>query len=520
MRKIQLLAIIAALFAALCCTVLLGSPYAPVVAPSMDIEAIWEIEDMREESEQPLITQLENHGMRLGYDETENTFYCPIGLETGEQWPQLHLSAPGAKGVKLVFVDDYSYDWCSDALRDGYAYQILAYTDTQFSYAQIVFTGLPVVTMDTQQAVTYSDTPVQVTMASPQGGLSTRATAHLRGAGSSFSEKKSYKIDFVHGQKDSSAIADVPGLGQADDVILMAGVLDPSLMRDRLSWDVYAMIAGESEPYGPRKTQYVELFVNSRYAGVYIMMEPVDDGEELQKRSANAPMTDSVYRSAQIAYAGDKPYVENTMRGGSIYELYHAPTGGHEFDALQTYLEIERMPEGEAYDAEFERLALEHIDLESMLRYYLFVQGGGMSDNVFNNMYVLANRENGKIVYRFAPWDMDLTWGRYKDGDSGDFYHDLFSFNVAQRMIDIDAGGVTRSRLLQMWSEMRTSVMNAETISALVDAYTYELDASGAYVRDSLRWKGDAYLADSYEIVSFAAEHFPVLDGIFAEYGQ
>ena len=120
MKRISLLLMMAALLAVLAAVVLYGSPYAPVVAPVMAIEEIWEIEDAREESAAPLVTVLENHGMRLGYDAQENTFYCPIGLETGDDWPQLHLTAPGAKGVSLVFVDDYSYDWCSDALRDGY----------------------------------------------------------------------------------------------------------------------------------------------------------------------------------------------------------------------------------------------------------------------------------------------------------------------------------------------------------------------------------------------------------------
>ena len=516
MRRLQLLVMMAALLAALAAAVLYGSPYAPVVQPVLDIEEIWAIEDAREESDKPLVTALEWNGMRLGYDGTENTFYCPIGLENGEEWPQLHLTAPGARGVQLVFADDYSYDWCADAIRDGYPYQILAYTDTEFAYMQIVFTGLPIVTIQADAAITYEDTAAQVTMTSPEGGMQTRAMAHLRGAGSSFSEKKSYRIDFVHGQKDSDAIVEVPGFGQADNIILLAGVMDQSLMRDRLSWEIYAAIADGDEPYGPRKTQYVELFVDGRYAGVYIMMEPVDDGEELQKRNVNAPMTDSVYRSAQLEYAGERAYVENPMREGSIYEMYHAPVGGHEFDALSAYLTLEQLPEGEEYDVEFERLAAEHIDLESILRYYLFVQGGGMSDNVFNNMYVIANRENGRSIYRFAPWDMDLTWGRFKDGDSGDFYHDLFSFPVVERMIEIDMGGVTRSMLAQMWADMRETVFNEENIQRLVDLYTHELDASGAYMRDALRWREDAYQADGYEIITFAAEHFPILDGIFA----
>ncbi len=514
MNRIKLLLAMLALLAVMAAAVLLGSPYAPPVAPApADIETLWAIEDAREESETPLVTRLENHGMALGYDAQENTFYCPIGLGTGDDWPALRLSAPEARGVELMFADDYSYDFCSDALREGYAYQILTYTDTQFAYAQIVFTGLPVVTLTTQeQEIDYADMPAQVTIASPQGGMNTRAITHLRGAGSRFSEKKSYKIDFVHGAKDSEAICEVPGLGQADDIILLSGVMDGALMRDRLSWDVYAMLAGEDEPYGPRATQYVELFVNDRYAGCYILMEPVDDGEELAKRGANAAAADSVYRTAQIDYAGERAYVENPMREGSIYEVYHAPSAGHEFDALAPYLAMERLGEDES--EAFAELAQRHIDMQSLLRYYLLVQAGGMSDNVYNNMYVIASREAGGIVYRFAPWDMDLTWGRFK-GSDGEVYHELFSFGVAQRLIDEDVGGA-RAMLAELWARLREDVFAEDVIAALVDGYTHELDASGAYMRDAIRWRGEPYGADGYEIVSFAAEHFAVLDEAFA----
>ena len=505
--------------AALVAAVAYGSPYAPVVEPVADIEDIWAIEDARQESETPLVTLLLNHGAQLGYDAQENTFYCPIGLETGDEWPQIHLTAPGAKGVRLVFVDDYSYDWCSDALRDGYAYQIIAYTDTEYAYAQIVFTGLPIVTMQVEEEIEYEDVRAQVSFSAPDCAVQTAALTHRRGAGSRLlSDKKGYKIDFVHGADDSGALAQVPRFGTVDNVILLSGVMDNSLMRDRLSWEMYAMIAGEDEPYGPRETQYVELFVNDRYEGLYLMMEPVDDGEELAKVSPDAPMLSSVYRTAQIDYAGERAYVENPMREGSIYELYHAPVQGREFDALSAYLALEQLPRGEEYDAEFERLVMRHVDLPSILRYYLFVQAGGMMDNVFNNMYVIARQEEGTVRYSFAPWDMDLTWGRAKDSETGEFSPDLFSFDVVERMLEIDASGAARRTLRELWAQLRETAFTQETVERLVESYTQELDASGAYVRDALRWKGDAYFPDGSEIVLFAAERFALLDAAFAAY--
>ena len=230
--RLKLLMGMLAMAALLICAVALFSPYAPVVGPLMEIEEIWAIEDAREESKAPLVTHLENNGMRLGYDAEENTFYCPIGLDNGETWPELRLTAPDAKGISLCFADDYSYDWCWNAVSEGYAYQILIYNDEAFSYANIVFTGLPVMTLYTQAEITEADVSGDVAYASPEGGFSAYARAHLRGGASRIQAKGSYKVDFTRGL-NGSALVNVPGIGQAEEVILLACTADPTMMHDR-----------------------------------------------------------------------------------------------------------------------------------------------------------------------------------------------------------------------------------------------------------------------------------------------
>ena len=171
MKRGRLLLAMAALACVIAAVLRYGSPYAPVVEPVKDIEEIWAIEDARVESEKPLVTALENRGVPLAYDAESNTFYCTLGLDHGDQWPDIHLTAPEAKGVELVFVDDYSYDWCADAIRDGYEYQIMAYTDTEFFYSYIVFTGLPIVCLNTDEMIVAdADTPVGLTISAAEDG--------------------------------------------------------------------------------------------------------------------------------------------------------------------------------------------------------------------------------------------------------------------------------------------------------------------------------------------------------------
>ena len=105
-------------------------------------------------------------------DAENNVFYGSLGLENGAQWPEIKLTASEetAKGLSLCFADDYGFDDCDAAIREGYSYQIFAYTDTAYSYAEVVFTGLPLVNVTADQTIEREDVPAQVELVLQQDG--------------------------------------------------------------------------------------------------------------------------------------------------------------------------------------------------------------------------------------------------------------------------------------------------------------------------------------------------------------
>ncbi|MDO4741603.1 MAG: hypothetical protein Q4A66_13125, partial [Eubacteriales bacterium] len=200
--KRQLLLLMTAMATVLAAAVLCFSPYAPPVEPvPQQIETIWAIEDTRTPSETPLVTALENHGTPLAYDAQQNRFACTLGLDHSEGWPDIHLTAPGANGVRLMFSDDYAYDDCAEAVQEGYAYQVLAYTDTQYAYFEIVFTGLPMIIIDAPETITQEDTPVQIAISEHgEEAICSPGRAHVRGDRSvTWKPKTGYKLEFTRG---------------------------------------------------------------------------------------------------------------------------------------------------------------------------------------------------------------------------------------------------------------------------------------------------------------------------------
>ena len=501
MKRLKLLLGMATLACAIGLTVKYGSAYRPVVGPVREIEAIWAIEDEREESEEPLVTRLFCNGAEAAYDAESNTFYCTLGFENGEEWPEIKLTTAKnvGGGLTLCFVDDYAYDACADAIREGYVYQIMAYTDEAYSYSDVVFTGLPILSLHTAEGITTEDTPAALNLAFGNGErLETNARAHLRGNASLVRlDKHSYKVEFTRTEDGKKKIPqNVPGLGQTDEIILLAMGFDPNMVRDRLSWSMIERIWPKDEAFAPVGREYVEVFVNDAYQGAYLMMVPFDRRAEIEKAGAGSAQRDSLYRSVIAAVDKGRPIDEG-------YELFIAPDAENPFAGLQTYF---RLDSGEMDDETFCREAAAHIDVPSLMRYTLLVQGMALCDNIFNNMYVWAHETAAGVVYRFIPWDMDLSWEK----EPGAYWDCWMIDALACRVIEQDVSGA-RAELAAQWRRMSEAGFTIDTVREELALYQHELTDSGAFLRDAERWGKEQDEMDVSQIEAVAEYRFELL---------
>lgn len=507
MKRLKLLGAMAAFAALMVFAVWLGSPYEPVIAPVAEIEKIWAIEDEREESETPLVRRLYNGGVPLGFDRESSTFYCTLGLGQGDAWPDIHLTAESGKDVRLVFVDDYSYDWCSEAIAEGYPYQAMAYTDDAFWYFNIVFTGLPVVSLECDKRISEADTPAQISFSF--FGSEPRATSahvHLRGAGTRFEEKKNMRVNFTRDESGRKNVLDLPVFGLRQDINLNPMVFDETMMREQASWRLYGDLLGREYDgaFGPRKTAYAEVFLNDVYQGVYLLMEPMNGDEELQKEGGRNLLTDGVYRSIVGRYMFERPLTDNPMYEETKFQLRYEPPQVKQFALLQDYLNLLVAED----DEEFRRLSV-CMDMESVVRYALLRQVAGLADNVGNNLYLWAKETPEGIRYLMVPWDLDFSWGRNEKTMGADNQNWMY-FTVVDRMLTTDVPGF-RELMITRWKEWRQSVFTQEHIAALLEEYAAQLTDSGALVRNAERWDLPEIVGVE-DLTSFAVTRLEVLD--------
>lgn len=502
MKKLILFLEMALLLAVIAAVIALRSPYAPPVEPMREIEELWAIEDVREESETPLVTALENFGVPLGYDRESNTFYCTIGLENGDDWPEMKLTVPNGAGVSVCFVDDYTYDWCSDAVAEGYSYELMAYNDTHYSYFYLVFTGLPIVKLDSYGEIGLEDAMGECTVAAEKDESIAKATVrtHLRGDGTfRYLEKKSYKIEFARGATGSVTM-NVPGIGTTKAINLLAMGFDETYMRDHLSWDVLAHVLPDKTVFSPRPAAYAELFVNDEYQGLYLISTPFEIEEELTRENGDGLSVDNLYRTTSLVAIKDKPFLQDDDE--QPYEAILWQDNANVFAGLEPYLAMRRGMDDETFIHEAEK----HIDLDSVLMYTLFLEAFALADNTNKNMYVWQHFDGGNYRYRFELWDMDRSWD-LDPGPAGDFW---YANRVPDRIINLNVGGA-RQKLRALWQEIKSRGFDIDLVTNLVMEYDRQLSMSGAFWREVDRW-GLAEYIQSEKIITRAQMRLDWMD--------
>ena len=507
MKRLKLLGAMAALTALMAFSVYWGSPYEPVVQPVADIEEIWAIEDEREESEAPLIKALHNHGVPLGYDAASSTFYCTLGLGLEDAWPDIHLTAECGRGVQLVFVDDYGYDWCRDAIAEGYPYQVMAYTDDAFWYFNIVFTGLPIVSVYCEDKIGDADALAQIALSAyGEEPVSSSAYIHLRGGITKQEKKRNLRVNFIRDESGRKNLVELPGFGLRENINLNPMVYDETMLRERMSWRLYSDLLGEGYDgaFSARKNAYAEVFLNDEYQGVYLLMEPMDAEEELAKEGSRNLLTDGVYRSLFVDHVDERPVTDNPLSSSSKYELRYKPSQMKPFALLEDYLSLLAEPDDEVF-----RRNAECMDLESVVRYALLRQVAGLADNVGNNLYLWARETPDGIRYVMAPWDLDYSWGR-SPKELGEDNQNWMSFTLVDRMLTCGVAGF-KALTLQRWREWRQSVFTQEHMMALLEQYSAELVDSGAMMRNAERWNQPENLGVE-DLMSFVSTRLEVMD--------
>ncbi|MGI9284397.1 MAG: CotH kinase family protein [Pseudomonadales bacterium] len=459
------------------------------------------------------------NGLAIGEDTANKRLLVPLpaGYETFQNFTATIDYQPLADGYALAFNNDApitsgsSYNF--GAVEYGSQVEVQLYRNDQFvdDYT-LVFTNLPVIELEAATIVDEPKSPGSFTLNAGTAELSVGKTAmgiEFRGATSQAFPKKSFGLELVE-DDDPTDEKNIPLLGFRNDGdwILDAAYRDTSFVRNIVGHDIYnsmrpfAFVDGNGDSMGQaaiRGTQ-VEVILNERYHGVYILSERVDR-KLLDVQKIDVP------EDAQGNELWDQVDFSDPENGSVIYKadangatLFNLDTVRIDFeqeypdaDDIVYYAPLEELIQylNSASDAEFIATVGNLVDIDSVVDFWLLTNVTSDSDTLKKN-YFLARSGAGK--WFFVPWDKDASFDMWWTGRRvGTFNRwEPQKNNLIRRLIELPASGFN-TRVKARYNELRGSIFSETALAARFANYNAGVvpvagNSINARSRNFVRW--------------------------------
>lgn len=214
--------------------------------------------------------------------------------------------------------------------------------------------------------------------------------------------KKSYRLTLPDGQYPKSQVFEASNENHKR-FILQASWIDPTFMRNKLSFDLIRDLGGLS----PR-VSFANLSFNGKYHGFYTVIERVD--KLFLERKGFDP-TGNLYKAEN--HNANWAYKSNPLAG---YDIEINEANPHEDIGELLYALTYTPTEEKAFEKEI----IPRLNIDDFLIYQLF-HTFAMNRDAFTKNYYLYHDVNAsygseKARFRIISWDSDATFGIDWDG--------------------------------------------------------------------------------------------------------
>jgi spore coat protein CotH len=307
------------------------------------------------------------------------------------------------------------------------------------------------------------------------------------------------------------------GMQKRTHWVLNAAYIDRSLMRHKLSYDLYRSLGTAENPRFAPSSRFVEVIVNGEYRGAYLLMEQVDR-KLLGFRN---------YSKGDAGHACIYKAVEHAARfdqnGHDGYEQ-REPNPGTAGDYWKPIEEVNRFANSSRDAAFFDPKngIASRLDLGSAIDFHLLQLVTCNADSPTKNFIIArdAPRQGKDPLFFFVPWDFDATFGRDWNAHHVSPQRWLSNY-LYDRLL---SNAEYRARYVRRWKELRQKQLSEASIVAIIDENARVLGEAAH--RNAKRWpttRGNypdslSFEEDLAQMKQFVSARLRWLDGKIAEY--
>lgn len=314
----------------------------------------------------------------------------------------------------------------------------------------------------------------------------------IRGTSSQQYEKKSYRVE-LWADETGTMMADTTflGLRSDDDWNLEAMWSQPLRLRDKVAnelWmEMYQLPYQENEPEALPgiRMEYVDLYVNGAYVGVYALTERMDR-KQLGLRKYNGNLRGVLFKgNGPGAPTFDTlPDFDNTLDTWDNYEWVYPNESDTVIDwsGLYSFTNFVMNSSDMAFYSQYSTM----FDAFNAIDYFLFINVLKAMDNMGRNLFVARYKKSSEYLY--MPWDLDAIWGLDTEGSQTNDATGFMTNGFYDRLLnDCSANGFVTTAQAR-YNALRETVLTREHIMELVQAQYNALVESGAYEREHEAW--------------------------------
>lgn len=433
--------------------------------------------------EEELINYFKINNLDTVYDKVNNIYYysVPENYEGQKYTLKLELDS----GYKYKILNHATNIITVDYKKE---YEIIIYNDKYYYETKIVLTNLPLVNVRTDTEITDNDTNAIFEYINPDNLdqiLTYNSKIKIRGATTKRYNKKSYKVEFYDKDFDKEKNINISNFYYGSTYILDAMFRDNSKVRNVFSNDLWNDIAKDFSNVDIY-SEYVELFINGEYIGLYAFTEPVNRKNlNLNKSSATDTSVIIKANSEKIPDVDDE--FKNVLEDIYLdYEMKYP--NDEELFSISWEKILNKL--SDYYDEKIEKTEenlssiLDINNYVDVLIYNSFIDNTD-NDMKKNNYFYLKNLSSKLYI---QPWDMEFTFGLSFNEDAPyDFQKDMSKYNIIDLRIEkTDIKNLKKLIINRYWN-LRRNVLSEENLVRLLDKYNNDLN-KGAAKRDTNKW--------------------------------
>ena len=325
--------------------------------------------------------------------------------------------------------------------------------------------------------------------------------------------KKSYSLQL-------SGAADLLGMGQAEKWILQANAFDGSHVRNKLVYDFAGAMGLDYSP----ESQWVDLYLNGEYAGLYLLCER----NELHDQRISLEGEGQYLVSMDVAWRleqNNRSFL--TTDAGYAFRIHNAQMDEKSLQQRLQSVENALLSET-GVDPMTGRHWTELIDLDSWARKYLVEEIFGNSDGGAISQYFYGSSWDDRM-YAGPVWDFDVSMGNWlvsrlqdprtlfaanprcwSDNPNPSWYYSLYRQEAF------------RERMVELYSQTCLPLLDT-FLQEQLDGYLARIAEASAM--NQLRWEvlhayGMDASAEAENIRSYMTRRIAFLNQLWLEEGQ